>query len=269
MSTAQLNRTDFNQYSQLSFTGMLSSEWIKLRSLRSTIWTYLSIVIATLLIPTLIYLAISSSGFLAGSDSSSNVAAHIATSSFSITQLIVVVLGVLTIGGEYSTGMIKSTFVAVPKRTFAVIAKITILFITSFILTLVAGFIAMVLTTTMLNSQGYEFNPVSAINLESVFLFGLFNSLIAVVGFGIAAILKSTPGGLAVSLGLLLVMPGVLTIIPSSFTRTLSEYLPGALFNDSLDPNNGFSAVGASLIMLAWAVVLTTTATLLIKNRDV
>jgi len=109
----------------LTFGGILRSEWIKLRSLRSTIWCYSILVAITFGLGLLFAAALTSQadGMPLNHDAQQAFVVQVATLSISLSQLVVVVLGALVITGEYGTGMIRSTFAAVPSRVPAVVAK--------------------------------------------------------------------------------------------------------------------------------------------------
>ena len=126
---------------RLSAAGHIRTEWIKLRSVRSTVWSYALLVVFSLGLAAIM----SASLDLQGADVSMVPAANQATfvaqaSTFGVFfgQLIVAVLGVLTISGEYSTGMIRSTLAAVPNRLPALWAKSAVLFTTTVLVGLVS-----------------------------------------------------------------------------------------------------------------------------------
>jgi ABC-2 type transport system permease protein len=121
------------------FSGILRSEWIKLRSLRSTVWSSAALILLSIGLAVLMAATLNSMG----SEPLPNDAQVVQVSSFPVAlgQLIVAVLGVLgvlVISGEYSTGMIRSTFSAVPRRLPVLWAKGAVLFVSTFVAGLVA-----------------------------------------------------------------------------------------------------------------------------------
>jgi len=198
--------------SGLSFGGVLHSEWIKLHSLRSTLWCYLFTVVVMI-----------GFGFLLASVYSSDVPlteaaqqgvwVQVATIGINFGQLIVAVLGALVITGEFGTGMIRSTFAAVPKRFPALLAKVLVFGVTTFVISLIAVAGTAALTAPVLPARGVQpdFGD-SAVWLACVGGAG-YLALIGVMSLGIGTIIRSSAGGIAASLGLILVIPIILRVI--------------------------------------------------------
>jgi hypothetical protein len=225
------------------------SEWIKFRSLRSTWW---SIGIALLIS---IGLGILFSG-LRGND----IATHggfepdqtaLTLRGFYLAQLAVGVLGVLFITGEYSTGMIRATLSAVPKRIPVWAAKIAIFAAVVFAITLVAAFIAFLGGQAVLS--GYHvrgifvpgpqgnvgFAPGSGGTLHNlgvsishpgsvraIFGAALYMVGVGLLGLGCGFIIRNTGGAIAVLFGLILVLPLLAQALPGSLQQHVSKYLP-------------------------------------------
>lgn len=139
--------------SGLSFRGLLLSEWIKLSSLRSTVWCYVIMLILNIGLGVL--LAIS---FQQRPDATvmldQGYWVQSATIAIAFSQLVVTVLGALVITGEYGTGMIRSTLTAVPKRLPALFSKATVFGVVTFAVSLVSIFTAALLAQLILNSRG-------------------------------------------------------------------------------------------------------------------
>jgi ABC-2 type transport system permease protein len=226
------------------------SEWIKFRSLRSTWW---SIGVALLIS---IGLGIMFSA-LRGND----IATHggfepdptaLSLRGFYLAQLAVAVLGVLFVTGEYSTGMIRATLSAVPRRVPVWVAKIAIFATVIFVITLVAAFIAFlggqaVLAGYHLQSGltvgprgGFVLQPgVSGGTLHSlgvsithpgsvraIFGAALYMVGVGLLGLGCGFVIRNAGGAIAALFGLLLVLPLLAQALPSSLQSHVSKYLP-------------------------------------------
>src|SRR5688572_15962674 len=99
------------------FSGVLRSEWIKLRSLRSTVWSYAMLVLVSLGLAAIMAATLNSVATgPVPEDAQVSILMQVSSFPVALGQLIVAVLGVLLISGEYGTGMIRSTFSAVPRR---------------------------------------------------------------------------------------------------------------------------------------------------------
>ncbi|MDP3892185.1 MAG: hypothetical protein Q8Q44_13235, partial [Nocardioides sp.] len=113
----------------VTFVRVLHSEWIKLWSLRSTYWAMLATLAAMVLIAVMLGAASLVDDTAAGPDGRMAIGMG-----YSFAQVVVAVLGVLIITGEYTTGMIRSTVAAVPTRLPALTAKAVLVAVTGFVL---------------------------------------------------------------------------------------------------------------------------------------
>ena len=227
----------------------LISEWIKFRSLRSTWW---SIGIALLVSVGL--------GILFSDLRGNDIATHggfeedqtaLSLRGFYLAQLAVGVLGVLFITGEYSTGMIRATLSAVPKRVPVWAAKIAVFAATIFVVTLVAAFIAFLGGQAVLSSYhvhgiflpgpqgniGFAPGPAGIVHslgvsisypgaLRAIFGAALYMTGVGLLGLGCGFIVRNAGGAIATLFGLLLVLPLLAQALPSSLQQHVSKYLP-------------------------------------------
>lgn len=264
----------------LSFGGVLRSEWIKLRSLRSTTWSYL-IVIAISLGMALVMSLSMASGMNGGADASAMPAADqvsliVQSSVFGVFfgQLVAGVLGVLVISGEYTTGMIRSTLTAVPKRLPALAAKAVVLFVATFVIGLLANIGAFFVSTVVFS--GIEVSASIADSAVFLPLLGgaLYLALVAVFALGVGTMIRSSAGGIATVLGLLLLLPMVLQMIPAEWAHDLIPYLLSSagmnmFTSTTAEPTaDGFGVWLNLLIVLGWMGASIAGAAVLLKRRD-
>jgi ABC-2 type transport system permease protein len=265
----------------LSFAGVLRSEWIKLRSLRSTVWSYL-IVIALSLGMALIMSFSMVSGMSGGADVSGAPADQqltliLQSSVFGVYfgQLVVGVLGVLVISGEYTTGMIRSTLTAVPKRLPALAAKFVVLFTATFLVGVLSTLVAYVASSLVFASAGASASLTDPDVYLTLLGGSLYLALVAVFALGVGTMLRSSAGGIAAVLGLLLLLPTVLQMIPADWAQDLIPYLlstsgldmfSGAMMGGETD--GGLNVWQNLLIVLGWVGASIAGATVLLKRRD-
>ncbi len=215
----------------LSFGGVLRSEWIKLRSLRSTVWSYLIVIVLSLGMALIMSFSMVS-GMNGGAGASGAPAEQqltliVQSSMFGVYfgQLVVGVLGVLVISGEYTTGMIRSTLTAVPKRLPALAAKTVVLFAATFLVGLISTVGAYVASSLVFAGDDIS----ASITEPGVYLTllggALYLALVAVFALGVGTMLRSSAGGIAAVLGLLLLLPTVLQMIPADWAHDLIPYL--------------------------------------------
>lgn len=270
--------------SDLSFGGTLRSEWIKLRSIRSTVWCFLILVALTIGFAMLI--APFAGGTAEGAWPAQGLAVASVTASLGMTSLVVSVLGVLVISGEYGTGMIRSTLTAVPKRTPALLAKALVLAFVTFVVSAIAFLITVPIVAAVLSAKHFEVD-IGDVPLWTAVLGGVgYLVLVALFSFSIGAIVRNTAGGLAIALGVLLALPIVLSImaavtqlpwlqslqnlLPSVAGAKMYEYTGLSAFSQ-MPPQEGVLTLEpwqGGLVLAAWAVVAFVIASVLLKRRD-
>lgn len=222
--------------SRLTFAGVLRSERIKLTSLRSIRLTLLITVLLGLGLSAMIALLwsrdIGGEGAMISTDPAGLQTYLLIVSTFTAPFLALVfgVLGVFAISSEYSSGMILSTLTAVPRRSpvFAAKALVTAGIAAATALALVLGGLA--IAVAFLPEAGAQIVSTAVISgaLGTV----AYLVLIALLAFGVAGLLRSTAGGIAVVAGLTFVLPiafQLLTLTGWEWVPTVSAYLPSEL----------------------------------------
>ena len=266
---------------RLTFPRIVRSEWIKLRTVRSTVWTLAATVVLMVGIVALFCLMITAGGDGGGQHASGErpngiIAFPIAAS---VASLAVAVLGVLVISGEYSTGMIRSTLAAVPRRLPALWAKGVVLAVSIFLVSTVAVGISLGVMTPWLSGKGLA--PVLGDSQTLRILVGtaLYLTAIALLAFAIGALLRHSAGALATVLGLLTVIPTMFVMIPWRPLQLIGPFLPsnaGSMIMTTA-PTGPVSpdVVGAVLgpwqgfgVLLVWVAVLLTAAAVLLRRRN-
>ena len=196
-------------------------EWIKLRSLRST-WWVLAVTVAGAIG---IAVAVGVNTEDAAADLTNNALAGI-----SLGLLLVGVLGVLVMTGEYSSGMIRATLAAIPNRPLVLAAKAAVFGGVALAVGEAAGFIAFFAGGAALPDR----IPAPALGqpgvLRAVVLGGAGFCLVGLIGLGLGAIIRHTPAAIAVLVGGVYVLAQFVAVL----TRSLMAYLPIAIVANSL-----------------------------------
>ena len=276
--------------SGLTFAGVLHSEWIKLRTLRSTLWCYVLIVLLTVGLALLIAAAEGSTrpGAAATTPVTLSAAAQQAawirdaTLGINFSQLVVAVLGALVITGEYGTGMIRSSFAAVPARLSVVIAKALVFGVSTFVVSLFSLVVAAFVILPVLS--GHDITPDVGDGAAWLALIGGagYLALVGVIALGIGLLVRSSAAGIAASVGLLLVVPIILRVVASVTSAVwpgnVASFLPseagGTLYAYPVTAPAAASGVvvldsWASLaVLVGWAVVVLVIGCVLVKRRD-
>jgi len=270
-SMPETHRTNLEAPPQgLTFSGILLSEWIKLRSLRSTVWSFSIMIVLQIAIGVLVAFAISSSAGAGGALPVQNaeVAVSVVIGGLAVGQLIIAVLGVLIISGEYSTGQIRSSLTAVPTRLPVLWAKTIVFGVTTFVLSLISLLVTYVVTAPILAGVGISASLLDEAVWPHLIGAAAYLAFIGVISLGLGAIVRSAAGGIAFSLGLLLVVPVVLALIPVTWVQGLSNWLPSSAGGQLYFDLGVFEAWQAQLIMVGWMALSIGIAALLIKRRD-
>ena len=266
----------------LTFGGVLNSEWIKLRTLRSTFWCYVIIVLLTVLLGLLVASVIPAPEESIPHDSQQALWVRATTLGIQFGQLVIAVLGALVITGEYSTGMIRSTFAAVPGRISAMFAKVIVFGATTFVIGFVSLVLTALVTAPLLSGKGVHADfgdPQVWLRLAGG---AGYLVLIGLISFGIGLIIRNSAGSIAAALGLVLVVPIILSIIAglaqAQWVTDVAAFLPssagGKLFAYP-DAAEGTVTSGVDLttwqsllVVLAWFAVTFAVGLVLLKRRD-
>lgn len=260
--------------SGLSFSGILRSEWIKLRTVRSTSWSYAIVVVISLGMAAIMSLALDlqGEGGMMPTDAQASFVVQASTFGIFFGQLVVAVLGVLVVGGEYSTGMIKSTLTAVPRRLPALWAKAAVLFTATLLVGAVATVGSFLVAAPILAGKGIHASLFDGAVIVPLLAGALYLALVAVFALGVGAILRNSAGGIAATLGMLLLLPIVLSMIPATWANDLMPYLISNAGAGMMASGGSAPAImepwQALLVVLGWLVVSLAGAALLLKRRD-
>ena len=253
----------------VTFPRVLRSEWIKMRSLRSTTLT-LAAAIGTIVAAGLIIGMVTTHYWstLPPEEMAAFNPVERSLVGYNLAQLAVGVLGVLLVSGEYATGMIRATLTAVPRRLPVLWAKTALYAGATFVLMLAAAVIAFLGGQALFGTHGTTLSAPGA--QQAVLGVAVYLTLVGVIAVALGFILRSTAGGVATLFGLLMVVPGLGLLLPSSWHDVLS-YLPSnagvsmistRLAAGSLSPTAGL------LVLLARATAALACAAVLLKRRD-
>jgi hypothetical protein len=204
--------------------GVIRSEWIKLRSLRSTWYSLLATVVIIVGLGTL-FSALRANRF-GQEDRGGFDPTLVSLRGVFLAQLAIGVLGVLVITGEYSTGMIRSSLGAVPHREPVLIAKALVFGVTALIVTEVAAFAAFLLGQQALTSTHLQASLSTPHAVRAIVGAGLYLTLIGLLAVGLGFLIRNTAGAIATLFGIVLVLPLLANALPTPYSTDVSKYLP-------------------------------------------
>jgi ABC-type transport system involved in multi-copper enzyme maturation permease subunit len=130
------------------------------------------------------------------------------------------------ISGEYSTGMIRSSFMAVPRRLPVLWAKLAIFSAVTFVLMLVSTLVSFLGVQAIVTGHHLQHGLGDPNALRAVVGTALFLTVLAAMAVGFGALLRNTAGGIAAFFGVLFVLPGVVGLLPASISDSINPYLP-------------------------------------------
>jgi ABC-type transport system involved in multi-copper enzyme maturation permease subunit len=245
---------------------VLRSEWAKFWSLRSS-WITLGVALLLLIaIGAIASATYSPDAATAGGPPGPGAggvsdAISVALTGSTFASLAIGVLGVLITAGEYSTGTIRSTLAAVPRRLPVLWSKSAVFGATAFVLATLGALAAFQLGTLGLDGEKIALSLGDGGVLRSLVGAGLYLGLVGVFGVALGSLVRSTAGGIAILVGVLLILSGLTSLLPDAWADTITPYLPGnagsAMYalhesSDSLSPAAGL-AVFAGWVALTLA----------------
>jgi ABC-2 type transport system permease protein len=238
--------------------GTLRSELTKILSVRSTYWTLLALVVASIGWAALVCAGTTSHG--TGADFNSTQASL--AGQVALGDLIIVVLGALVITSEYSTGMIRTSLAVMPRRGVLYGAKALVFTAVTLTVSLVTSFADFftgqaILATKHLNTTLGQPGVLRAVLLTAavVTVFGLF-------AYGTGALIRHTAGAITAMLGVILVLPLLAQALPASWYESIQRWLPGgsalSAIVTSAAPHSDylFNAWGEFAVFCGYAAVL-------------
>ena len=247
------------------------SEWIKFRSVRSGPFA----LVATALI------VVVGAWLLAAGNRNSAAASPASKAAFDpvftvlqgieLAQLFIGALGVITVTGEYTSGLIRGTFVATPQRAQVLAMKALVFAVVVWACCTAMSFAAFFLGQSVLSPAKHAGIGDPGV-LTAVFGAGLYLTLIGLLGMFIGVVVRRTPAALALLFGLLVVLPIVFTQIHGKFSSNVGEYLPGNAGEEAFHLlHGGAYALGPWQglgVLTAYVAVAAAAAFALIRRRD-
>jgi ABC-2 type transport system permease protein len=245
----------------------MRSEWTKLRTVRSTSWTVAITVVVGIGVSALAtaevhaHWATMAPPTRAGFDP-----VRVSLTAAFFCQFVLGVLGVLVMSAEYATGTIRATFSATPRRPVVLVAKVLVFGLVALVVGEVVTFLSFFAGQAMLSSPVPHATLATPGAPRAVVGTGLYLCVVALFGLGLATILRHTAGAISAFVGVLLVLPIVVSALPSSVQNRIVRFLPLEMGETLMNRHTlahafpawtGFSVlVGYTLAVLAIALAL-------------
>jgi ABC-2 type transport system permease protein len=256
--------------------GAARSEWTKLRSVRSTIWSLAAMIALTIGI-----------GILATATEASRWATsspldrlNFDPTALSLTgllfgQLAIGVLGILVMSAEYGTGTIRATLAAIPSRPLVLATKALVFTAVSVVVGLAVSFTAFLIGQALLSGSAPHTSLGAPGVLRAVIGGGLYLSVLGLLALGLATIIRHTAGAISAFVGVLFILPLIAQALPSSIRDAIGKYLPANIGATLTSVVPGFRSGAPAFspwvgfaILCGYAVVALGVGGWLLQRRD-
>jgi ABC-2 type transport system permease protein len=281
--------------------GTIRSEFTKLRSVRSTYWTIASLFIVSLGIAAIAGFAIANNIH----NNPVNKAGMDATQAsligfFELGQLIIAVLGALAITSEYSTGMIRTSLTVMPRRGTVYAAKLIVFTTVTLIISVITSFLtffvgmaamsgsgvtASLFHSVTIPANGVQNGPPNNVTFSGTDVISpgtvvtaiigtaLLVTVVALIAFGLGAIIRHTAGAITSAIGLLFVVPIIVQVLPNTWRWDVMRFFPdaaGRVLPVTIGQQNPhlWSAWPQFGVTLIYAAVLLGAGAYLFRKRD-
>jgi ABC-2 type transport system permease protein len=246
----------------------IASEWIKFRTLRST-WAVLGVAVLGMVVLGLVVAY--NTRHLSSNLQPNDIAPSATLQGYYLGQLLIGSLGVLFVSGEYSTGMIRATLAAVPKRVPVLWAKLAVFVAVTATCMIVISFVAFLSAQGLLSHYrpGYSLGDPGV--LRVVLGTGIYLTLIGVIGGILAWIVRSTPGALVAYVGVVLILPVLFGDLLGNWGKNVGKFLPGSAgsrFAESIPDGYSLTPWWGLAVMVAWVLIGLGVAAVLLRRRD-
>jgi len=253
------------------FADALRSEFTKIRSTRSTYWTLLALVVVTIGIG-----AIASYGTASHAsqvDRASFDATQLSLGGLYVGQLVIAVLGALTITSEYSTGMIRTSLAVQPRRGTLFAAKAVVFAVVSLVTGLVASFASFFIGQALLSSHHLNVTLSQPNVLRAVIGGALFLTACGMLAYGLGAILRHTAGAITAAIGLLFVLTVLVNFLPGTWQDHVNKWMPAIAGSQvwvtkASSPETLFSAWAGLAVLAGYAAIAIVAGLVLFRTRD-
>lgn len=200
------------------------------------------------------------------------LADSIAPSGIMLAQLIVGSLAVLVMSSEFTTGMARATFAAIPKRFPVVLAKATLVAVIAFVVTVVSTLVSAVVIMPILSNYSLDQDFASDVFQRNLWFGATYVAVVALIGMALGGLLRNSAGAIVTLVGLIFVLPMVLGFFANDFITDAKRFLPDAAYNNLIaatPPDGGLEHWQAGLTLGLWAVIPLLATLFVIQRRDV
>ena len=249
---------------------VVRGEWIKFRSVRSTRWALVVAGVVTVALG-MIFAATAASGDAPGAAARLTGPVQLALGAIDLSAMIVGVLGVLLVAGEYSTGLIRTTIAAVGDRLSVLKAKAVVLAVATAVVTAVAAALALWLGQAVYSGDQATLAMTDPETLRILLGTTAYVTGIGLIGVALGAIVRSTASAIGILVGGIFIGPPLLNLLPEFFSDVVLKFLPseaGSAMMSTVSDSDLLNTPTAWAVFAAWVVGLLVVAGFLMRTRD-
>jgi ABC-type transport system involved in multi-copper enzyme maturation permease subunit len=253
---------------------VLRSEWLKLKSLRST-WITLAVTVGFVIGLGALFCGVTAAHWSHETffEKLSFDPTRTSLGGVFLAQLSIGVLGVLAVTGEYATGTARATFTAVPTRLPVLVAKLVVFAVVSALVAVPSGFAGFLVGQLLLSSQHIQTTLSAPEVARAVVGSGLYLTAVGVFGIALGWLVRHTAGAIATLFGLLLILPLVVHFLPASWADDIGTWLPSnagqAILTVGSSPLTSLGPWAGFGVLCAWVAAAVVAAAILLPRRDV
>jgi hypothetical protein len=259
-------------HAQASLGNVIRSEWTKIWSVRSTPWTLLILIVATVGISVLASWGTSTHlDQLSANDRATLDVTYNSLAGLTLGQLAIAVLGVLVVTTEYSTGGIKATLTAVPNRLRVLLAKGIVFAIIATVVGMITSFAAFYAAMPFWDHQGLAAHIGDPGVLRAIIGSGLYVLASGLFGFALGAVIRHTAGAITAAVALLLVVPPLMNLLPGTWGKDIFKVFTsnaGSMIASTVPQADRLSPWPGYIAMTIWWVVPLLIGAYLMRRRD-
>lgn len=251
------------------------SEWVKLRTVRSTYWTLLATFAGMAGFGALLCAAYARHyGTLSGAARRGFDPGAYSLSGFFLAQLAIGVLGVVVITSEYATGSIRSTFAAAPQRITVLAVKAAVFGAAAAATGIASSLVAFYAGQALLARKAIGTHLGAPEALRSVIGAGLYLAVLGLFALGLGTLIRRTAGAVAAVIGLVIILPVLVQGLPSSWQDATTRYLP-SVAGQAIIGRTKFAPPGPMLppwtgfaLLCAYTATVLIAAGIVLNRRD-
>ncbi|MGH3733314.1 MAG: ABC transporter permease [Acidimicrobiales bacterium] len=256
----------------VSLGSVIRSEWLKFRSVRSSLTGVILTFVLTIGLAALITILVRTHW------SSTSTAAQLTFDPVSsslvgviLAQFAIGVIGALFVTNEYASGSMRTTLMAVPRRVQLTLGKLAVLVSAVLIVGEVACFASFLLGQSIYSGVVPTASLSDGATLRAVIMAGAYLVLMAAIAFGLGLIIRHSAACISVFVGIVLIVPLIFAFLPQSWQNAGAKYLPSELGHAMASPSviaHDFDPWTSFVVLVVYATVLVTIGTTLFTRRD-